>query len=246
MGVSPGSTWPFGSATTLRPSAARRTGTMTMVSSPRTTTPPAENSRLRGSRRLVSIDIAPQRNRVVDGEPSATLGDDAGALERGEEAAGRLAAGAGELGEVGLRGGDEDVGIGRALGPRLVDELAEHGRHAALHRLEALAGQPLVGGAQPAAQRGDELDRDLGVLAHQPAHVGPEDGERLHGVDGLDGRRAPLVVEHRQLAEDVARAEGGEGDRPPVGMLADRARVAGADDVARVAGVALAEDDVAR
>src|SRR4051812_6496595 len=244
MGVSPGSTWPFGSATTLRPSAARRTGTMTMVSSPRTTTPPAENSRLRGSRRLVSVDIAPQRDRVVDGEPSAALGDHAGALERGEKTAGRLPAGARQLRQVGLGGGDEDVGVGRALGARLVDELAEHGRHAALHRLEALAGEALVGRAQPPPERGDELDGDLGVLAHQPAHVGAEDGERFDAVDRLDGRRAAFVVEHRQLAEDVAGAEGRQGDRAAVRVLADGARVAGADDIARVARVALAEDDV--
>src|SRR5213079_1027997 len=170
MGVSPGSTWPLGSATTLRPSAARRTGTITMVSSPRTTTPPAENSRLRGGRRRpASIDISAQRHGIVDGEPPAPLGDDPGALERGEEAAGRLAARARELGQVGLGGGDEHVAVSRALGARLLDELAEHGGDAALHRLEALAGQALVGGAQAAPQRDDELDRDVAVLAHEPA-----------------------------------------------------------------------------
>ena len=174
------------------------------------------------------------------------MGDHAGALERGEEAAGGLAAGAGELGQVGLGGGDEHVAVSRALGARLLDELAEHGGDAALHGLEALAGQALVGGAQAAPQRDDELDRDVAVLAHEPAHVGPEDGERVDGLDRLDGRGAAFVVEHRQLAEDVAGPEGGEGDRPPVRVLADGPRVAGANDVARVAGVALAEDDVAR
>src|SRR4051812_42219131 len=150
MAVSPGSTWPFGRATTLRPSAARRTGTMTIVSSPRTTTPPAENSRLLPWEPCFawSVDITAQRDGVVDREPAAPLGDHPGALEGGEEAAGRLAAGARQLGEVGLRGGDEHVGLGASLGARLVDELAEHGRDPALHGLEALAREPLVGRAQ--------------------------------------------------------------------------------------------------
>src|SRR4051794_41030446 len=134
--------WPLGSATTCLPLAARRTGTMTMVSSPRTTTPPAENSRLRGGRRAAagSVDIPPERHRVVDRQAPATLGDDARALERGQEAAGRLAAGPGELGDVGLGRGDEDVALRGALLPGLLDELGDHRGHAALDGLEALAG----------------------------------------------------------------------------------------------------------
>src|SRR5205085_1516547 len=58
--------------------------------------------------------------------------------------------------------------------------------------------------------------------------------------------RTVLVLEHRQLAEDVARTEVRERDRATVGMLADGARVAGAHDVAGVALVALAEDDLPR
>src|SRR2546423_9643749 len=110
--------WPLGNATTARPSAARRTGVMTIVSSPRTTTPPAENSRLRAAlRRPASIDIAPQRHRVVDGQPSASLGDHAGALERGEKAARGLAAGGRELGQGGPGGRDQDVAVAGAPGP---------------------------------------------------------------------------------------------------------------------------------
>ena len=84
-----------------------------------------------------------------------------------------------------------------------------------------------------------------GCSRMQPAHVGAEDRDRLDVVERLDRGRAPLVVEHRQLAEDVAGAEVGERDRAAVGVLADRAGVAGADDVAGVALVALAEDDLA-
>src|SRR5688572_26031577 len=104
--------WPLGSASTRCPAAERRVGTMTTTSSPRTTTPPA----------LTSVDVALECGGVMDGELATPLGDDAGALEHREEAAGRLAAGPGQLCELGLRRGDEDVLVGAALGLLLVDE----------------------------------------------------------------------------------------------------------------------------
>src|SRR5262249_36196593 len=61
-------------------------------------------------------------------------------------------------------------------------------------------------------------------------------------LERLDAGRADLAVEHRQLAEDVARAECREGYRPAVGMLAGDAEAAGADDVAGVGMGALVED----
>ena len=114
------------------------------------------------------------------------------------------------------------------------DELREHGRDAALHGLERLARVALVGRPQAPAERDHELDRDLGVARQQRAHVDARDAEHVERVDRLDGGRAALVVEHRQLAEDVARAERGEGDLAAVGVLADGAGVAGAHDVAGV------------
>src|SRR6185312_14401139 len=75
---------------------------------------------------------------------------------------------------------------------------------------------------------------------------GAEQRDRLDRVERLDRRRALLVLEHRQLAEDVARAEVRERDRAAVHVIADRARVTMFDDVAGVALVALAEDDLAR
>ena len=57
--------WPLGSPTTRRPSAARLTGTITIISSPRTTTPPAENSSA-SLRRLIDVSLQPVR--VVDGQ----------------------------------------------------------------------------------------------------------------------------------------------------------------------------------
>ena len=104
-----------------------------------------------------------------------------------------------------------------ALALRLAHEPVEHHRDAALDRLEGLAGEALVGLAQAPAQRDDELDRDVGVLAQQAAHVGAQDGDGLHLVERLDRGRAQLVVEHRELAEDVAGAEVRERDMRPSG-----------------------------
>ena len=73
------------------------------------------------------------------------------------------------------------------------DELARH-------RL-AVAERPVDGVATGAE-----------ALPQQPAHVAAENRDRLRGLDSLDGRGAALVVEHRQLAEDLSRAEGGERD----------------------------------
>src|SRR5215211_4781157 len=117
--------WPLGSASTRLPSAARRVGTMTMQRPSRTTTPPAENSDSGADGMRPSEDVAVERGGVVDGDPPAALGDDPGALEHGEEAARRLARGAGELGDVGLGDLDEHVAFAGALGARLADELAE-------------------------------------------------------------------------------------------------------------------------
>src|SRR3712207_729233 len=94
------------------------------------------------------------------------------------------------------------------------------------------------------AERDDELHRDVGVLAHEPPHVRAEDRQRVQRVEGLHGRRPALVVEHRELAEDVAGPEPRERDGPAVGVLAQGAGVALGDDVAGVALVALAEDDL--
>src|SRR5687768_5667424 len=96
-GVSSALRPPFGSPSTrLRPR-----GVMTITSRPRTTTPPYEISR--------SVDIAAQRGRVVHDQAPAALRDDPGALEHGEEAAGGLARGAGQLGQIRLGGGDLHV-----------------------------------------------------------------------------------------------------------------------------------------
>src|SRR5215207_9844650 len=237
--VSPKRAPPFG-----RPVTGLPAGVMMIVSEPRTTTPPKDVSRSSGRRPRRSVDIAVERVRVVDGEPASPLRDHAGALEHREEAAGRLARGARELRHVGLRRGDEDVVFAGALGARLLDELAEHCGDAALDRLEGLTGQALVGGAQPPAERDHQLDRDIGVAGHERAHVGPKDRERVEVVGRLHRCRAALGVEHRQLAEDVARAERRQRDLATVRVLAQRAGVAAADDVAGVGVVALAEHDL--
>jgi hypothetical protein len=73
---------------------------------------------------------------------------------------------------------------------------------------------------------------------HAP-HVGRGQAEQLRVCDRLDAGRAGAAVEHRELAEEVAGAERGEGDRAPVGVLAGDPEIALADDVAGVRGVAL-------
>ena len=95
-------------------------------------------------------------------------------------------------------------------------------------------------------RRRQQLHRDLGVLVQQPLQVARQDRDRAHVVDRLDGGGADLAAEHRQLAEDLARAQVGERDRAPVRVLAGDARLAPLEHVARVAGVALAQDDRAR
>ena len=124
----------------------------------------------------------------------------------------------------------------------LGDELREDAGDAAGHGLEGLARDPLVGGAQAPHQGGDQLHGDLGVAGEQRPHLAGGQGQQLAVDERFDAGRADLAVEHRQLAEDVAGAERGEGDRAPVGVLAGDAEAARADDVAGVGVVALVED----
>src|SRR5438105_15419632 len=130
-----------------------------MHSSSRTTTPPAENSP------PMSEDIARERGRVMHGELAPALRQRARALEHGEEAAGRLARGPGELRDVGLGYRQQHVAVAGAFVLGLFDQLGEDGGDAALHGLEGLRGKALVGGAQAAAERDYELDRKLRMLA---------------------------------------------------------------------------------
>src|SRR5579875_886908 len=83
------------------------------------------------------------------------------------------------------------------------------------------------------------------MLAHQLAHVAAEHADHLEVLGRLDRRRAPLLLEHRKLSEDLARAEGCKRDCTSAGVLAHGAAVAGSNYVAGVTGVALAKDDLA-
>ncbi len=125
------------------------------------------------------------------------------------------------------------------FGPRRLDQLGQHRGHATLDGLERLPGEALVGLAQAPAERTEQLDRDVGMLAQQPAHVASQYRHRLGLLERLDGGGTALVIEDRQLAEDVARPQGGQGDRASTGVLAHSPHVAGADDVAGVALIAL-------
>ena len=74
---------------------------------------------------------------------------------------------------------------------------------------------------------------------------GTEHRDHVGRLDRFHGRRAPLVLEHRELSEDVARAEARQRDRAAVSVVTRGARVAATHDVAGVARVALAEHDLA-
>ena len=86
----------------------------------------------------------------------------------------------------------------------LGDQLGEDAGDAAGNRLEGLARDPLVGGAQAPHQGGDQLHGDLGVAREQRPHLAGGQGEQLAVAERLDAGRAHLAVEHRELAEDVA------------------------------------------
>ena len=124
----------------------------------------------------------------------------------------------------------------------LAAELGEDAGDAAGDGLEGLAREADVGGAQAADEAGDELQRDLGVAGEQRAHVVGRQRQQLALGQRLGAGRALVAVEHRQLAEDLARAERGEGDRPAVGVFAGDPEAALLDDVAGVGVVALVED----
>ena len=75
---------------------------------------------------------------------------------------------------------------------------------------------------------------------------GPSTATTLRLLDRFNRGRAALVLEQRQLAKDVTRPERRERDYAPTRVLACRTGATGADDVAGVARVALAEHNLAR
>src|ERR1700721_2512867 len=87
---------------------------MTTTSSPRTTTPPAENSRLPTG----SEDVSFERCGVMDCEPATALADDSRALEHGEEAARGTAGGAPARGGTGPGRGGRHTPTPRPPPPR--------------------------------------------------------------------------------------------------------------------------------
>ena len=81
-----------------------------------------------------------------------------------------------------------------------------------------------------------------GLRRDQPLHVGGQERHGRSGLDRLGGGGARLSAEHRQLAEEHARAELREGDHAPVLMLAREHHGARPQQVTGIANVALAED----
>ena len=120
-----------------------------------------------------------------------------------------------------------------------------NGRLAGLHPAEILAAvQTEVikrAGIEPA-----EVEQIVGgcvtQAGEQAANVACRQGEELGLGERLDARGTRLAVEHRELAEDVARSEGGKRDRSSVGMLSRHTQVAGAHHEAGVRVISLVED----
>ena len=130
----------------------------------------------------------------------------------------------------------------RAGGQLLLDDLPEDHGDAALHGLEGLTGEPLVRFAQTPTEGDHQTRGDPGVFAHQTAHIGPEHPDYVRHLGRLHRGRPALVLEHRELAEDVTRAERRERDRASIRVRADRTGLAGTDHVAGVRCIPLAED----
>ena len=178
--------------------------------------------------------------------PPPALRQHAGALEHREEAAGRLARGPGELGDVGLGDAQEHVAgaARRRRGP------ARRGRSArTATRLWTV-------------WKDWRARRSLATRRRRPSEM--TSFGAMSGCSRIRRRmsapRMPTTsvssttstVAERFSSSNIASspkmspgAEARQRDRAAVRVLADRAGLAGAHDVARVAVVALAEDDLA-
>ena len=164
----------------------------------------------------------PQRvgGRVRSGLPAA-LGDHAGALEHGEEAARGLARGAGELREVGLGGGDEDVG--RRARPAATSCSTSSPSTTATRLWTVWKDWRERRSLISRRRRPSAITRRMAICGCSPISrrmSGPSTPTTLGRLERLDGGRAQLVLEHRELAEDIAGAERRERDRAPVAVLA--------------------------
>src|SRR5215210_807074 len=148
----------------LRWSRGRKSsrGTAAMAASTRSSWIPRRRS-WRATMRSRSVDVVPEPSGVMHGDLSTTQGDDTRAFKRRKEAAGALARGAGEMGDLGLGRPDQDVLLGSAVGLARDRLREQRARHAAGHGLERLLKQPLVGAAHALREAGQQLQRDVRV-----------------------------------------------------------------------------------
>src|SRR5215212_10191502 len=79
------------------------------VSTHSSTIPRRRSCRSTIRRRADSVDVVPERVRLMHHDLAAAGGDQSCPLELGEEAAGALARGACKLGDLGLRGAHQHV-----------------------------------------------------------------------------------------------------------------------------------------
>jgi len=106
-------------------------------------------------------------------------------------------------------------------------------------------GRSALSVADPTRQHREQSQRNLRMTLEDPAEVPPLDPESSGRFDRASGRRAREFVEEGHLAEDVTRAERGDLLLLAVPVLND-VNLAGPDDEGADAGVALANDLLAR
>src|SRR5215217_8483491 len=117
--------------------------------------------------RLRSVDVVPESSGVMNGDLSTAEADNAGPLERRQEAARALARGSGELRDLRLGGPDQHVRVRRAVGLTRDGLRQQRARHAAGHGLERLLEQALIRAADALREAGEQLQREVRVAADQ-------------------------------------------------------------------------------
>src|SRR5712672_517952 len=147
------------------------------------------------------------------------------------------------------RGADEDpelllrdVHLGSVIG----SQRAEPARQTHRQRLQHRFLHPLALPANPLTQQLDDFDRDARLALEMAEKILAPQHEQFSRLAGGGVRGAALAVEHRDLAEQVARAHEIQGQAAAVGGAGFDPDLAAANPKQRVAAVALLEQHLAQ
>lgn len=94
--------------------------------------------------------------------------------------------------------------------------------------------------AETAGEAADQVQGQCGILLEEPEKVPRGDGEDTCVFHGFDARHAGLLVDHRQLADELAGAEACD-----LGAAPNYTRRAGQDDVEPAPELSLSDDELA-